>query len=137
MQYSLSLGVLVFALCGCSGGASGPASGSPPAGTASSSVPSATASSSTGAAIVTVRELMDHSQQYADRPVILSGKVILECSQGCWLFLNDGTGQLYVDLAPNGLTIPQMVGSQIKIQGRIRGSGSNLQILGETVEFPK
>jgi hypothetical protein len=51
--------------------------------------------------------------------------------------VDDGTGRLHVDLQPAGLTIPQMIGSQVKIQGRIKGSGGNLQIRGETVEFPK
>jgi uncharacterized protein YdeI (BOF family) len=122
----LALGLLVLGLAGCAG-----APTAPPAPTAT------TAPTSTGAAEVTVRQLIDHSDQYADRPVVLSGKIVLECTQGCWLFVDDGTGRLYVDLQPAGLNIPQMIGSQVRIQGRIKGSGSNLQILGETVEFPK
>lgn len=121
----LRLGMLVLLVAGCTGAPVAPAA------------PTLAPTAAAGASTVTVRELIDHSEQYAARPVILSGKIVLECTNGCWLFLNDGTGQLYVDLQPNGLTIPQMIGSQVKVQGRIRGSGSNLQILGETVEFPK
>jgi hypothetical protein len=120
MRYWLALGLLILGLSGCSATPAKPASPIP-----------------TGAAQVTVRELIDHSDQYAARPVSLSGKIVMECTQGCWLFVDDGTGRLYVDLQPNGLTIPQMIGAQVKIQGRIKGSGSNLQILGETVEFPE
>jgi uncharacterized protein YdeI (BOF family) len=86
---------------------------------------------------VTVRQLIDHSEEYAGRPVSLTGKIVVECSQGCWFFLDDGTGLIYVDLQPAGLTIPQKVGERVTMRGKVKGSGGNLQILGEAVEFPE
>jgi uncharacterized protein YdeI (BOF family) len=84
---------------------------------------------------VTVRELIDRSQEYAGRTVTLTGKIVTECPQGCWFFLNDGTGSIYIDLQPAGLTIPQKIGAQVTLRGKIKGSGGNLQILGEEVKF--
>jgi uncharacterized protein YdeI (BOF family) len=86
---------------------------------------------------VTVRQLIDHTEEYAGHPVSLTGTIVVECSQGCWFFLNDGTGLIYVDLKPAGLTIPQKVGARVTIRGKVKGSGGNLQILGEAVEFPE
>jgi uncharacterized protein YdeI (BOF family) len=87
------------------------------------------------AAPVTVKELIDRSQEYAGRTVTLTGKIITECPQGCWFFLNDGTGSIYIDLQPAGLTIPQKIGARVTLRGKIKGSGGNLQILGEEVKF--
>jgi uncharacterized protein YdeI (BOF family) len=84
---------------------------------------------------VTVKQLMERSEEYAGHSVILTGKIVVECSQGCWFLLNDGTGLIYVDLQPAGLTIPQKVGVRVTVRGKIKGSGGNLQILGEAVEF--
>lgn len=114
----LVVGLILLSLLGC-----GPA-------------PTPTGQATSGDAVpVTVRQLIDHSEEYAGRPVSLTGKIVVECSQGCWFFLDDGTGMIYVDLKPAGLTIPQKVGARVTIRGKIQGSGGNLQILGEAVEF--
>ncbi len=84
---------------------------------------------------VTVRQLLDGSERYAGQTLTLTGTIILECSEGCWFFLDDGTGKIYVDLKPAGLTIPQKVGSRIVLCGKAKGTGGNLQIQGEEVRF--
>ncbi len=84
---------------------------------------------------VTVRQLIDSSAKYSDHSVSLTGKIILECPEGCWFFLDDGTGKLYIDIKPAGLTIPQKVGSRVTLTGKISGSGGNLKILGDSVKF--
>jgi hypothetical protein len=84
----------------------------------------------------TIRELIDHSEKYAGQTISLTGKIALECPEGCWFFLDDGTAKIYVDLKPAGLTIPQKVGSRVILRGKTQGSGGNLQILGDEVKFP-
>lgn len=84
---------------------------------------------------VTVRQLIDGSDKYADERVSLTGKITVECPQGCWFFLDDGTGMIYIDLKPAELTIPQKIGSRVTLMGKIKGSGGNLQILGDEVKF--
>lgn len=114
----LVVGLMAFSLLSC-GPAPGPIGQAPPG----DAVP------------LTVRQLIDHSAEYAGHSVSLTGKIVVECTQGCWFFLNDGTGLIYVDLKPAGLTIPQRIGARVTIRGQIQGSGGNLQILGEAVEF--
>jgi hypothetical protein len=84
---------------------------------------------------VTIRQLIAESDKFSDQPISLTGKIVLECPEGCWFFLDDGTGRIYVDLKPAGLTIPQKVGSRITLLGKTKGAGGNLQVLGEEVKF--
>lgn len=86
---------------------------------------------------VTVRQLIDDSEEYSGQKVSLTGKIIIECTEGCWFFLDDGTGKIYVSLKEAGLDIPQKIGSQVILVGEISGSGGNLKILGEQVKFPE
>ena len=84
---------------------------------------------------VTVRQLIDGSDKFAEQRVSLTGKIVVECAEGCWFFLDDGTGMIYIDLKPAGLTIPQKIGSRVTMTGKIKGAGGNLQILGDEVKF--
>ncbi len=112
--------VMAFAVVGCRA-APAPTSSPPPA--PQSAVP------------VTVRQLIDGGEKYAGQMISLTGQISLECPEGCWFFLDDGTGKIYVDLKPAGLTIPQKVGSRVTLRGKTKGAGGNLQILGEEVKF--
>jgi hypothetical protein len=84
---------------------------------------------------VTVRQLIDGSGKYDGQTISLTGKIVVECPEGCWFFLDDGTAKIYVDLKPAGLTIPQKVGSRIEVIGKTKGTGGNLQVLGDEVKF--
>jgi outer membrane protein assembly factor BamB len=57
---------------------------------------------------------------YEGKDLVLKGKIAIECGSGCWFLLDDGTGQLYVDLADNNFAIPQLVGSTVVVKGVIR-----------------
>jgi hypothetical protein len=86
---------------------------------------------------VTVRQLIDGDGKFTGHQVTMTGTVILECTSGCWFFLDDGTGKIYIDLETAGLHIPQKVGSRVTLLGDIAGSGGNLHILAEEVNFPE
>ncbi len=88
-------------------------------------------------AAVTVRQLIDSGEKFTGHKVAMTGTVILECTSGCWFFLDDGTGKIYIDLATAGLHIPQKVGSRVTLRGDIVGSGGNLHIAAEEVDFPE
>jgi uncharacterized protein YdeI (BOF family) len=86
---------------------------------------------------VTVRQLIDAEGMLTGHKVAMTGTVILECTSGCWFFLDDGTGKIYIDLATAGLHIPQKVGSRVTLAGDIAGSGGSLHIQAEAVSFPE
>jgi uncharacterized protein YdeI (BOF family) len=51
--------------------------------------------------------------------VAVQGKIAAECGSGCWFILDDGTGTLYVDLAPNNFAVPQISGTTVVVHGTI------------------
>jgi hypothetical protein len=86
---------------------------------------------------VTVRQLIDSTEKYAGRKISMTGTVVLECTEGCWFFLDDGTGKIYIDLKVAGLQIPQKIGDRVVLSGKTSGSGGNLMIEAEEVKFPE
>ncbi len=86
---------------------------------------------------VTLRQLVDDEAKYAGPQVQLTGTVRLECTSGCWFFLEDGGAIIYIDLNASGLHIPQRVGSRVVLIGETSGSGGTLRILADEVHFPE
>ena len=130
LLWVLALGViLLVALPSC---AAAPAPTATPAASGGSAVQAASESISPS----NVRDLIDNSDKYAGKTVTITGTIALECPEGCWFFLDDGSAKIYVDLKPAGLTIPQKVGSRVILRGKIQGSGGNVQVLGDDVKFP-
>ena len=124
--------ILLISLLGCNATPAPTSTSTPVASSSVTAVPAA----SQNASPPTIRELIDHSEKYAGQTLSLTGTIALECPEGCWFFLDDGTAKIYVDLKPAGLTIPQKVGSRVILRGKTQGSGGNLQILGDEVKFP-
>lgn len=55
---------------------------------------------------------------YNGKTVTIEGKISAQCrSSGCWFFLNDGSGQILVDLSPKGFTLPPRMGKTARVTG--------------------
>jgi len=67
-----------------------------------------------------IREILNAPSQYQDREVLISGKIISECGSGCWFFLQDETGMIFVDLAPSQFAIPQFIGKEVLVYGKVK-----------------
>jgi uncharacterized protein YdeI (BOF family) len=85
--------------------------------------------------IITVAELNKNSAALIGKEVIMEGKIVQECGAGCWFNLQDSTGIVYVDLAPNNIVIPQKVGSKAKVYGKVDKRSGVTYIIGSKVEF--
>jgi hypothetical protein len=72
---------------------------------------------------------------YGGQVVIVEGKIVSECPAGCWFTLNDGTGTIYVDLAPSNLVIPQKRGAFATVYGQVVRERSDTYLIGTKVEF--
>ncbi len=70
---------------------------------------------------VTIKEVLDNSSAYSSKGVAIEGNITSECPmRGCKLKVNDTTGDLLVDLAPNNFTIPlNLVGHKAKVYGNV------------------
>ncbi len=86
-------------------------------------------------AAITVADILKQPDMYSNQTVQVKGKIVSECGSGCWFFLKDDTGQIYVDLAPSNLAIPQKVGSNVTVQGKVTQKGSDIYLIGSKVDF--
>ncbi|OGO17821.1 MAG: hypothetical protein A2Z02_07470 [Chloroflexi bacterium RBG_16_48_7] len=89
----------------------------------------------TGPQKITVSELNKNSAAFIGKEVIMEGKIVQECGSGCWFNLQDSTGVVYVDLAPNNMVIPQKVGSKAKVYGKVDKRSGITYVIGSKVEF--
>jgi uncharacterized protein YdeI (BOF family) len=82
-----------------------------------------------------IGNILSRPEFYDGYELILEGKIVSECGSGCWFTLNDGTGIIYVDLAPSNLVIPQKRGSFARVYGKVTKKGSDTFLIGTKVEF--
>ncbi len=68
---------------------------------------------------IMIGDILKNPGTYNGTAVSLQGKIVTECGSGCWFILDDGTGSLYVDLAPNNFAIPQISGTTVAVDGTI------------------
>ncbi|MBI5140891.1 MAG: OB-fold nucleic acid binding domain-containing protein [Nitrospirae bacterium] len=69
------------------------------------------------APVVKVKDVMLYPEKRGI-PVTLEGTISTQCmSNGCWFFLQDETGQIFINLAPNGMAIPPRTGKRAKVSG--------------------
>jgi len=70
------------------------------------------------------------------KPVTLEGKISSQCgSNGCWFVLMDDTGQVFINLAPNNLTVPPRMNKPAKVMGIVYPVQGELQIIAQGVEI--
>jgi len=64
---------------------------------------------------------------------ILAGLVLfLNCA---WFYLDDGTGQIYIDLGPGNFVIPQYVGRTVRVMGKVVQEENRIIINAQGLEF--
>lgn len=67
--------------------------------------------------------------------VTLTGSISSQCgSNGCWFVLQDDTGQVFINLSQNNMTIPPRMNKQAKVTGIVYPVQGELQIVAEGVE---
>jgi hypothetical protein len=85
--------------------------------------------------ILKIGDILESPEGYGGQAVIVEGKIVSECPAGCWFTLNDGTGTIYIDLAPSNLVIPQKRGAFATVYGQVIRKGSDTYLIGTKVEF--
>ena len=87
-----------------------------------------------GAQKVTVKDLF-LQQGLLGQKVTLEGKIASQCqSNGCWFFLQDDTGQVYIDLATNKFSLPAMPNKQVMVSGTVARAQQNVLLVATGVE---
>ena len=69
------------------------------------------------------------------RKVTVQGKISSQCgSNGCWFVLQDDTGQVFINLGPNNMTLPPRLNKTAKVTGIVYPVEGELQVIAERVE---
>ncbi|MCX8069204.1 MAG: DUF4920 domain-containing protein [Thermodesulfovibrionales bacterium] len=86
------------------------------------------------APMVKVKDVI-FKQDLRGKKVSLQGKIISQCqSSGCWFFIQDDTGQIFVDLSKNNFTLPPKFGKTVKLTGVVYATGHGNIIVASGVE---
>ena len=73
----------------------------------------------TAAPAVQVKDIL-LSEAYGGKDVRMSGTIAMQCaSTGCWFFLDDGTGRMFVNLSGLGLGLPPRSGKKALVSGTV------------------
>lgn len=83
----------------------------------------------------TVGSVLANPAQFLDKEVALKGKIVKECGSGCWFYLDDGTGSIYVDLAPGNFAIPQRTGRVVMLKGKVMKDEERIVVHASGVQF--
>lgn len=86
------------------------------------------------APLVSVQEVF-FNPKLLGTTVTVQGKIYTQCaSNGCWFVLDDGTGQLYIDLAQHNFSLPAMPGKKVKASGTVTARGNSYLLVARGVE---
>jgi hypothetical protein len=85
--------------------------------------------------VTAVSDILARPASYQGRTVRIEGEISRECPTGCWFDVKDGSGVIYVDIAPQGLAIPQHVGSKVVVEGTVSTERGQTEFLGKGVEI--
>ncbi|MBW3542243.1 MAG: hypothetical protein KY476_18395 [Planctomycetes bacterium] len=80
----------------------------------------------------------DLSESTVGRTVHIEGRVSKQCpAVGCWMIVDDSSGEIFVDLNPAGQRLQEERERQkARVVGSVVYRGGELQLAPESVEFP-
>ena len=89
----------------------------------------------TGMAVTTAKEILANPQAWEGKDVLVTGKITSECPSGGWVWVQDSTAQVYVNMHPTNVFIPQRVGHRVRAMGRVVLESGSPQVVGYGLEL--
>jgi len=84
--------------------------------------------------VVQVKDVF-FEQQLLGQKVTLEGRIVSQCaSSGCWFYLQDDTGQVFIDLSRNGFELPSLPNRLVKASGTVARSQQAFLLIATGVE---
>lgn len=69
------------------------------------------------------------------KTVTLRGTIASQCgSNGCWFVLQDDTGQIFVNLSSNNISLPPRINKAARVTGIVYPVQGELQVIAHGVE---
>ena len=86
-------------------------------------------------AVTTAKEILTNPQQWEGKDVLVAGKIASECPSGGWIWAQDSTGQVYVNMHPTNVLIPQAVGKNVRAMGKVVLESGQPSVVGYGLEL--
>jgi uncharacterized protein YdeI (BOF family) len=88
-----------------------------------------------GMAVTTAREILNSPTAWDGKDVLVAGTITSECPSGGWIWVKDATGDIYVDMHPTNVFIPQRVGSRVRAMGKVVLESGQPHVVGYGLEL--
>jgi len=86
-------------------------------------------------AVTTAREILTNAQAWEGKDVLVAGKITSECPSGGWVWVQDASGQVYVNMHPTNVFIPQHVGGNVRAMGKVVLESGQPSVVGYGLEL--
>ena len=86
-------------------------------------------------AVTTAKEILDNPQAWEGKDVLVAGKITSECPSGGWIWVQDSTAQVYVNMHPTNVFIPQAVGKPVRAMGKVVLESGQPSVVGYGLEL--
>jgi uncharacterized protein YdeI (BOF family) len=88
----------------------------------------------TGLPVVPVKDVF-LQQDLLGQKITLEGRIVSQCaSSGCWFYLKDDTGQMFIDLSRNGFELPSLPNRRVKVSGTVARAQQAFLLIATGVE---
>ncbi|MBM3313767.1 hypothetical protein FJY70_04140 [candidate division WOR-3 bacterium] len=85
--------------------------------------------------VTSAKTILDNPQAWEGKDVLVAGRIASECPSGCWFWVKDETGEMYVDIHPTNLSIPQRVGRTVRVMGKVVLDSGQPSVVGYGLEL--
>ncbi len=82
-----------------------------------------------------IKDVLTEPEKFSGKEIKIKGKIESECMSGCWFNVEGNGGAIHVDIRPSGLAIPQKVGSEVIVEGKLFLRDGQITLVGKGVEI--
>lgn len=86
-------------------------------------------------AVTSAKTILDNPQAWEGKDVLVAGKITSECPSGGWVWVQDSTGQVYVNMHPTNVFIPQHVHGGVRAMGKVVLESGQASVVGTGLEL--
>ncbi|MFH1283367.1 MAG: hypothetical protein ABII27_06860 [bacterium] len=80
-----------------------------------------------------IGSILKYPSKFKDKNVLVKGQISVECPTGCWFYLKDSSGEIYIDLNASNFAIPQLENKEVAVEGTIITKQGHTFLLGKGV----
>jgi len=85
--------------------------------------------------VTPAKEILDNPQAWEGKDVLVVGRIASECPSGGWIWVKDESGQIYVNMHPTNVFIPQRVGKMVRAMGKVVLESGQPSLVGYGLEL--